>query len=57
MKNVADAAVALRSKRNELRAKHNLSFRDLYRSLELPGDHPLRTLTPISTRLCVQHTA
>jgi hypothetical protein len=42
VKAVADAAVALRTKRNELRAKHNLSLRDLYRSLELPGDHPLK---------------
>jgi hypothetical protein len=42
VKRVADAAVALRTKRNELRAKHNLSFRELYRSLELPGDHPLK---------------
>jgi hypothetical protein len=39
---VADTAAALRTKRNELRAKHNLSFRELYRSLELPGDHPLK---------------
>jgi len=39
---VADAAVALRTKRNELRSKHNLSFRELYRSLELPGSHPLK---------------
>jgi hypothetical protein len=39
---VADAAVALRKKRDELRLKHNLSFRELYRSLELPGDHPLK---------------
>lgn len=42
VKRVADAAVALRAKRNELRARHNLSFRELYRSLELPGDHPLK---------------
>jgi hypothetical protein len=42
VKAVADAAVALRTKRNELRTKHNLSLRDLYRLLELPGDHPLK---------------
>ena len=42
VKAVATAAVALRKKRNELRAKHNLSLRELYRSLELPGDHPLK---------------
>jgi hypothetical protein len=39
---VCSAAVALRAKRDELRAKHNLSFRELYRSLDLPGAHPLK---------------
>ena len=39
---VAAAAVAFRKKRNELRAKHNLSLRDLYRALDLPGSHPLK---------------
>ena len=43
VKAVAAAAVALRAKRDELRAKHNLSFRELYRALELPGDHPLKS--------------
>ena len=42
VKRVADTAVVLRTKRNELRSKHKLSFRELYRSLELPGDHPLK---------------
>lgn len=42
VRRVADAAISLREKRNALRAKHNLSFRELYRSLELPGDHPLK---------------
>ena len=42
IKVVAVAAAALRAKRAELRTKHNLSLRDLYRSLELPGDHPLK---------------
>lgn len=42
VRSVADAAIALRAKRDELRKKHNLSFRELYRSLELPGDHPLK---------------
>jgi hypothetical protein len=42
IKAVAAAAVALRTKRAELRAKHNLSFRELYRALELPGEHPLK---------------
>jgi hypothetical protein len=41
---VADAAVELRRRRNQLKAKHGLSFRELYRSLELPGDHPLKTV-------------
>ncbi len=44
IKAVAVAAVALRKKRNELRTKHNLSLRELYRSLELPGDHPLKAV-------------
>jgi hypothetical protein len=42
VKAVADAARALRIKRSQLQAKHHLSLRDLYRSLELPGDHPLK---------------
>jgi hypothetical protein len=42
VKAVAAAAVALRKKRNELKAKHNLSLRDLYRALDLPGGHPLK---------------
>jgi hypothetical protein len=42
IKAVAAAAVAFRKKRNELRAKHNLSLRDLYRALDLPGNHPLK---------------
>lgn len=41
-KNVAKAAVALRKKRAELREKHGLSYRALYRSLEKPGAHPLK---------------
>ena len=32
---VAAAAVAFRKRRNELRAKNNLSLRDLYRALDL----------------------
>lgn len=42
VKKVAAAAVALRAKRSELAIKHNKSFRELYRTLELPGDNPLR---------------
>lgn len=42
IKAVTAAAVALRQERNNLRAKHNLSLRDLYRALDLPGAHPLK---------------
>lgn len=42
IRKVAHAAVALRKLRHSLRTKHNLSLRELYRSLELPGDHPLK---------------
>lgn len=42
VKKVAKQAVALRELREELRQKHNLSLRELYRSLELPGAHPLK---------------
>lgn len=42
IKAVSAAAVAFREKRNEFRAKHNLSLRDLYRALDLPGAHPLK---------------
>lgn len=43
VKAVADAAVALRTLRNELKVKHNKSLRDIYRTLDLPGDQPLKT--------------
>lgn len=39
---VANAACALRLLRNQLKKKHGLSLRELYRSLELPGAHPLK---------------
>lgn len=42
IKAVAAASVSFRKKRNELRAKHSLSLRDLYRALDLPGAHPLK---------------
>src|SRR4029079_3783451 len=42
IRKVADAAVELRKLRSALRSKHHLSFRELYRTLELPGDHPLK---------------
>ena len=41
MKAIASAAQNLRAVRRKLCAKHNLSLRDLYRSVELPGNHPL----------------
>ena len=41
VKAVADASRGLRKVRGELRKKHNLSLRELYRSAELPGIHPL----------------
>jgi restriction-modification enzyme MmeI-like protein len=39
---VAEAAVALRALRDEIRRKLKYSLRDLYRTLEEPGDNPLR---------------
>lgn len=42
---VAAAAVALRKLRRELCREHGLTLRALYRSIELPGDHPLKTAT------------
>lgn len=42
VKKVAAAAVNLRKTRAELLKKHDMSLRDLYRSLELPGSHPLK---------------
>ena len=42
---VAATAVALRELRRELCEKHGLTLRALYRSIELPGDHPLKTAT------------
>ncbi len=41
VKAVAAAAVQLRRLRAELRVAHKLSLRDLYRSMEQPGKHPL----------------
>ena len=43
VKKVANRASALRKLREELRQKHNLTLRELYRSSELPGAHPLKT--------------
>lgn len=39
---VADAAVALRGLRREVMGENKWSLRELYRSLELPGQNPLR---------------
>lgn len=42
IKEVAEAGRTLREVRRKLMAKHNLSFRELYRGVELPGEHPLK---------------
>ena len=42
VKKVAQAALELRTKRNEIMAKHNYSLRDVYRLLEQPGANPLK---------------
>lgn len=42
VKGVAAAAVALRALRRKLKNDHDLSFRELYRSLELPGASPMK---------------
>jgi hypothetical protein len=42
IKAVAEAAVALRALRRETMRKLNYSLRDLYRTLDQPGDNPLR---------------
>jgi hypothetical protein len=41
---VAQAAVKLRTGRRALMKKHRYSLRELYRTLELPGTHPLKEL-------------
>jgi type II restriction/modification system DNA methylase subunit YeeA len=42
VREVATAAVELRSLRAQLMQDHNLTLRELYRSLELPGESPLK---------------
>ena len=42
VRKVAAAAVDLRKMRSELASKHQKSLRELYRSMELPGVHPLK---------------
>lgn len=44
---VADAAIALRKTRSELCAKHNIPLRELYKTMEQPGDHPLKKATAL----------
>jgi hypothetical protein len=39
---VAKAGVHLRNIRDQLMKKHSYSLRDLYRTLEIPGDNPLK---------------
>jgi len=41
-RDVAKAARELRDLRNKIRKENNFSLRDLYRTLEIPGDNPLR---------------
>ena len=43
VKAVAKASLALRSLRSQVKSKHKSSLRDLYRTLDLPGDQPLKT--------------
>ena len=42
IKSVAKASLDLRHLRNQLQDSHNLSLREIYRSLELPGESPLK---------------
>jgi len=43
VRKVAAAAVALRKLRRKLKEEHNMSLRELYRTLELPGPHLSRS--------------
>ena len=42
---VARCALKLRQVRNELIIRDSLSYREMYRALELPGEHPLKKVT------------
>jgi hypothetical protein len=42
VRRIADASVSFRAIRTQLALKHNRSLRDLYRTLELPGNNPLK---------------
>lgn len=44
IKKVAAAAEALRKRRSELKLKHDMSLRELYRTLEMPGASELKDL-------------
>ncbi len=44
IRDVANASRALRLGRNALKVEFNMSFRELYRSAEMPGAHPLKQL-------------
>ena len=57
IKAVADTAVALRALRRETMRKLNYSLRDLYRTLEQPGDNPLREAHARLTPPCAPLTA
>lgn len=43
IKRVADAAVSLRTKRRALLDKHDMSLRELYRTIDGPGTSPFKT--------------
>ena len=45
VRNVAAAAVALRALRKKLCEEHGLTLRELYRTIELPGEHSLKVGT------------
>jgi len=42
VRKVADAAVALRKLRRQVMLEHDWNLRDLYRTLEIPGQNPLK---------------
>ncbi len=52
---VAAAAVQLRKVRAELATKHSKSLRELYRSMELPGEHPLKDAHANWIQQCGKH--
>ena len=54
VKAVGAAAVALRKLRRELCKEHGLTLRELYRSIEIPGDHPLKKRLRSSIKQCAQ---